>query len=467
MINHDHRTVQTKSQRREVTEAQQSISAARSSRSLNLEPGHHRALRFPFAPLRLCLNVLLVVVFIALSTATVLSQEVEDTIKIKTRVVFLDALVKDKKTNLPVSNLPQDNFEVLDNGKPRPIAYFSREGDPRKPLALILILDLREDGAGRFMKRPEVIKSMEEALAKLPPGDEVAIMAMDLGEDERRLWISEFTNDRAKLTTALARVQRFAEGYDEEFRAEATTQKRSSQEPPTDALTTTEPSNDVVSTEVTIGKDGSTVTRSTMRDGSVNLKRTNKDGSVTMELGNVYDMSAAVSEASRKATAMRPNSQVSLVWVSDGIAPIFFEDRDVTEHVLIRDNVTFNSLTVDLRTLFKFLMPIGKPIAGWVGVSLYGSAKYLAERTGGEALKAGKPKDYVTALQRIIGNMTARYSLGFALAEDEVDDGQMHSLEVRVKAKDEKGKSRKLLVTSRQGYYMSSVGPKSAATSAR
>ncbi len=460
MLTHNHQTVRTTTQRREQKKAQQPISAARSYRSLNLEPGHHRALRFQFAPLRLCLNSLLIIVIVALSTATVLSQEVEDTIKIKTRVVFLDALVKDKKTNLPVSNLPQENFEVLDNGKPRPIAYFSREGDPRKPLALILILDLREDGAGRFMKRPEVIKSMEEALAKLPPGDEVAIMAMDLGEEERGLWISEFTNDRTKFAGALARVQRFAEGHEEEFRKEATIQKRSAEAE--DSLT-----NDVVSTEVTIGKDGSTVTRQTLRDGSVNLKRTNKDGSVTIELGNVYDMSAAVSEASRKAAAMRPNSQVSLVWVSDGIAPIFFEDRDVTEQVLIRDNVTFNSLTVDLRTLFKFLMPIGKPIAGWVGVSLYGSAKYLAERTGGEALKAGKPKDYVTALQRIIGNITARYSLGFALAEDEVDDGQMHSLEVRVKAKDEKGKSRKLLVTSRQGYYMSSVGPKSAVTSAR
>ena len=37
----------------------------------------------------------------------------------KTRVVFLDALVKDKKTNLPISNLTPENFEVLDDGKPR------------------------------------------------------------------------------------------------------------------------------------------------------------------------------------------------------------------------------------------------------------------------------------------------------------------------------------------------------------
>jgi hypothetical protein len=125
--------------------------------------------------------------------------EVDDTIKIKTRVVFLDALVKDKRTNQPVSNLAADNFEVLDNGTPRPISYFTREGQARKPLALILILDLREDGAGRFLKNTEVIKAMENELAKLPPGDEVAIMVMDMEEDNKRVWLTEFTSDRAKL----------------------------------------------------------------------------------------------------------------------------------------------------------------------------------------------------------------------------------------------------------------------------
>src|SRR5919106_3757971 len=148
--------------------------------------------------------LLLIVLFASFS---INAQEVEDTIKIKTRVVFLDALVKDKKTNLPISNLKTENFQVLDDGKPRNISYFTREGQARKPLALILILDLREDGAGRFLKRTEILKAMEEELAKLPPGDEVAIMAMDMNnEDEERLWLTEFTNDRAKLAAALARV---------------------------------------------------------------------------------------------------------------------------------------------------------------------------------------------------------------------------------------------------------------------
>src|ERR1043165_4409245 len=151
--------------------------------------------------------LLLIVLATVASVATIRAQEVEDTIRIKTRVVFLDALVKDRKTNLPISNLTQQNFEVLDDGKPRDISYFTREGEARKPLAVVMILDLREDGAGRFLKESEILKSMENELAKLPPGDEVAIMAMNIGEDEQRVWLSEFTNDRAKIADALKQVQ--------------------------------------------------------------------------------------------------------------------------------------------------------------------------------------------------------------------------------------------------------------------
>jgi len=392
--------------------------------------------------------LLLIAIAILAPAATIRAQEVEETIRIKTRVVFLDALVKDKKTNLPISNLTQENFEVLDDGKPRAISYFTREGEARKPLALIMILDLREDGAGRFLKETEILKSMEDELAKLPPGDEVAIMAMNIGEDEQRVWLSEFTNDRAKIAEALKQVQEICIKSSAPHSDENTAQKS------TESVPSQTKAKEVVSTETNKGRSGAVVTRKTMSDGQVDVTRVSKNGKMTIELGEVYDMAAAVREATRKGQELRPNSQMSLVWVSDGIAPIFFEDRDATQEIITRDNVIFNSLTVELRTLFKFLLPIGKPIAGWMGMSLYGSAKQLAQRSGGEAVKVGRVKDYGTGLSRIIGNLTARYSLGFTLAENETDDGRLHHLEVRLKAPDEKGKKRKLQVSSRQGYYM-------------
>src|ERR1051325_1556750 len=233
----------------------------------------------------------LLFILATLAPLAALAQEVEDTIKIKTRVVFLDALVKDKKTNLPISNLPLENFQVLDDGKPRNISYFTREGQARKPLALILILDLREDGAGRFLKRPEILKSMEDELAKLPPGDEVAIMAMDMNnEDEERLWLTEFTNDRAKLAAALARVPAMSVSHEGAAKPTPT--------PAQTAAVEGKP-EDIVETEKIRGKDGAVITRSTRRDGRVNVSRTNKNGNVTIDLGDVYDMAAAVKEASR------------------------------------------------------------------------------------------------------------------------------------------------------------------------
>jgi len=428
-----------------------------------------------FAVLRLVAMVLLVGMAVPLVSA----QEVADTIRVRTRAVFMDALVKDKRTGIPISNLKPENFELFDDGKPRAISYFTSEGQARKPLALILILDCREDGAGRFLKRPEILKAMTDELAKLLPGDEVGIMAMNIGEDEHRVWLTRFTNDRAQFAAALARVPDFVEtpenlpNEDEVKKSAAQAQKQTHQETKGSSLTigaSSEPkksaatenstnpnqpkAEDIVETETIKGKNGSVVTRTVLKDGSVNLKRVNGSGKVTIEMNDVYDMAAAVREATRLAAQERPNSQTAIVWVSDGIAPIFYEDRDATEQILIRSNAIFNSLTVELRTLFKFLLPIGKPIAGWVGVSLYGSAKHLAQQSGGEAVRVKRTSDYGTGLARIIGNLTARYSLGFSLSEDEKDDGRMHELSLKVNAQDAKGKTRKLEVSSRRGYFM-------------
>ncbi|HEX3282689.1 MAG TPA: VWA domain-containing protein [Pyrinomonadaceae bacterium] len=415
-----------------------------------------------------------------------LAQDVAETIRVDTRVVFLDALVKDKRTGVPISDLKPENFEVLDENNPRAISYFTREGQARKPLALVLILDLREDGAGRFLRRPEVLKTMADELAKLSPQDEVAVLAMNIGEDEQRVWLAGFTHDPAQLVAALSRAPEFIAHPDSaEARAKkdtpankpnssdslnigsaSTANSSSPSEPKADAAARNagpaKTDDDVVETEIVKGKNGSTVVRKTRKNGLVDVKRVNKSGKVTVELGDIYDMAAAVKDTTKKIQSERPDSQAAIVWVSDGITPIFFEDRDATEQLVLRSNVIFSSLTVEMRTLFKFLMPIGKPIAGMLGMSVYGAAKRLAQQSGGEAVKVSRTKDYATGLSRIIGNLTARYSLGFTLQENEKDDGRLHSLEVRVKAKDAKGKTRKLEVSARRGYYMTETREKEA-----
>ena len=435
---------------------------------------------------RLLVILAALVALIVIGSHSAAAQEVAETIRIDTRVVFMDALVKDKRTGVPIKDLKPENFEIYDNGMLRPVSYFTREGQARKPLALVLILDLRDDGAGRFLKRPEILKAMADELAKLSPEDEVAIMAMDInGEDEKRVWLTDFTRDHAQVVAALARAPQFVDVDPEDADAKAAklnntpTDNKSdgdrgasltigsdsaAKETPKDSSGPgpgTPLSDQDLKVEITKGKNGVT-TRTIHPDGTVDIKRQNKKGDVTLEVNSIYDMAAAVQGTTRKTQQERPNSQLAIVWVSDGIAPIFFEDREATEQLVLRSNVIFNSLTTELRTLFKLLMPIGKPIAGMMGVSVYGSAKRLAQQSGGEAVKVSHTKDYAAGLSRIIGNLTARYSLGFTLAEDEKDNGALHNLALKVKAPDAKGKLRKLEVSSRQGYYLSGTAAKDA-----
>jgi VWFA-related protein len=413
-----------------------------------------------------------------LAAPAVFAQDVADTIKIRTRVVFMDALVKDKRTGIPISDLKSENFELYDDGKPRTISYFNSEGEARKPLALILILDLRDDGAGRFLKRDEVRAAMVDELTKLPPGDEVAILAINTNSVDDKsavirnghaLWLTDFTRDRARIEAALARIPALVaeppkEVKNDPAKHDANNPKRegsasvsvssdsnSAQAQTADAKPK---ENDVLETETIKGKDGAVITRTIKKDGSVNIKRVSSGGKVNIELDNVYDMAGATRDATHLVEDKRPNSQAAIVWLSDGIAPIFKEDVGATEQILIRQNAIFNTLNVDMRTLYKFLVPFGQPLIGWTGLSIAGSARHLAQQSGGETVHVSRVKDYGAGLARVIGNLNARYSLGFALSEDEKDDGRMHELVLRVKATDTKGKLRRLDVSSRRGYYM-------------
>ena len=430
----------------------------------------------------------LLVVFTLLGGALVTSaQEVSDTLRINTRVVFLDALVKDKKSGNPVSDLKRENFEVFDDSKPRTISYFTREGEARKPLALILILDLRADGAGRFLKRPEILDIMAAELAKLAPEDEVAIIATNFEEDGNRRLLTDFTKDRSQIAAALKKVpslmvteedkvremikasgpdQPESESVSDRARGDKTeedTQPVPSQLEVNKPADRSVPDQNVASVEtVKDPKTGATITRTIMKDGTVATRRESKNGKVNVATGEEYSLYAAALEMSKVVTVQRPQSKAAVIWVNDGIIPIIIEDRNATADLLVRSNVTFNSLTVSMRTLYRFLLPFAKPVGNWIGMSFSGSAKYLAEQSGGEAVKATRTRDYARGLSRIIGNLTARYSLGFALAEDERNDGRLHKLEVRVKAKDAKGKNRKLEVRSRSGYYFSDSAPTNA-----
>ncbi|HEV7905600.1 MAG TPA: VWA domain-containing protein [Pyrinomonadaceae bacterium] len=464
---------------------------------------------------------------VAVAQEAVAATTVQDeVVKVRTRVVFLDALVTDKKTKSFASGLAPENFEVLADGQPRPVSYFTREGDKtRRPLALAIVFDLERLGAGRYMRRTEILEAMAAELSKLPPEDEVAVIVLDPnGVEDRREWLTPFTRNRAQVASAMAIVPTLVGegaggdgGSDEGAPAQEAAERRAQQAGTNDATQVTvertaesiegagkeieqtakeqekakqrekerakerekgmsisigtgsgvkvetphDPKDEVVDeqdedVEIDYIKDkkGNTVKRIVKPDGAMIIERTNKDGTTTQDYQEPFDLAAAAVEITKRIAAERPNSQPAIVYITDGIAPVFYTQRDYVEAKLLKSNVIFSALVTDMKTGFKFAMPILKPLGNLAGISISGSAQHLAKATGGESVRVRRPADYANGLSLIVGNLNARYSLGFTLAETETDDGRMHPLEVRVRAKDAKGKERKLEVKARRGYYL-------------
>src|SRR5947207_7099157 len=150
------------------------------------------------------------------STLAVRAQDQgEDVVRIRTRAVFLDALIKDKRTGQPVRDLSREDFQVFDDGRPRVITYFSREGEAREqPLALVLALDLWGWRSFSYLKKAEVAEQLVAAINKLSPEDEVGVMLMWAEKDKKGSdlflgkcqMVESLTRDREKTAAALRAV---------------------------------------------------------------------------------------------------------------------------------------------------------------------------------------------------------------------------------------------------------------------
>lgn len=322
----------------------------------------------------------------------------EDAVRVRTRVVSIDTLVLDKKSGVPVSDLTRENFEVLADGKPRTLSYF-RHGDEdhRRPLALMLVVDLVGGGGHNYLRRPDILESLSAALKKLSPEDEVAVMASVGGTSAPLKTLTDFTRDRVKVAQALAAVS---------------------------SLPVPEPRW------------------------------------YSEELVNIL-------QKVERAAAERPDSQIIVVPVTINFGPIAFGKRDEIAGKLIRANAYFSPLIRDpgkgsvRMSNFpgKYPTPprsIFAAIGRLTGTDMY-APQHIAEQTGGEATSVQKPEEYGAALERMVVGLSARYNLGFALNQNERDDGRLHKLEVKIKARDGRGKERKVTVRARRGYYIPKV----------
>lgn len=140
-----------------------------------------------------------------------------------------------------------------------------------------------------------------------------------------------------------------------------------------------------------------------------------------------------------QAKEQRPGSRVAFVVISDDVLGIASPQlRTDTENALLAAGASVNGLIKVSGLLANAIRPVvASQIAGY------------SEQTGGEIVRI-KGDDYSDALERIIGDVAGRYSLGFEPIEAHID-GSFHKLTVKLRLSD-KGKSGKLLMRYRKGY---------------
>jgi len=130
------------------------------------------------------------------------SRAKDDVIKVDVNLVVLDALVLQQKTGRVVGNLKQEDFILAEDGVRQRITHFSQD---TLPLSVIILIDR---GGCLDPFGTKVHHATIEALSRLKPSDEVALMAYHNKVD----LIEGFTRDRTKLAEALDRIP----GHDEE-----------------------------------------------------------------------------------------------------------------------------------------------------------------------------------------------------------------------------------------------------------
>jgi VWFA-related protein len=144
--------------------------------------------------------------FIFTATAAVgcAQEPSEQSIRLFTELVTLDAQVVHKKTGRPVGNLVKEDFSLYEDGVHQEITHFSQD---KLPLSILLLIDT-SGSVWSFMD--EMRDRTVAALRQLKDSDEVAVM----GTASRTAVIQEFTKDRELIADKIAAIDSKALGRD-------------------------------------------------------------------------------------------------------------------------------------------------------------------------------------------------------------------------------------------------------------
>ena len=124
------------------------------------------------------------------------TSSIDDRIRLGVDLVVLDALVLQQRTSRPVGDLRREDFTLFEEGVRQEISHFGRD---TLPLSVILLVD-RGGCLDPFGE--QVRRATAEALSRLKPEDEVAMMAF---HDTTEI-VQGFSRNRNRLLDALNRM---------------------------------------------------------------------------------------------------------------------------------------------------------------------------------------------------------------------------------------------------------------------
>ena len=135
------------------------------------------------------------IALLAAATLTLGAQQ-EPTFKATTQIVSVPATVLDSQGRL-VPNLEQDQFTILDNGKPQEITFFQNE---TQPFTVVVMLDY---SASMTSSLDLLRAAAEQFLLRMLPQDKGQVGAFS----DKIEFSGTFTNDRDDLISALRDLQ--------------------------------------------------------------------------------------------------------------------------------------------------------------------------------------------------------------------------------------------------------------------
>lgn len=121
----------------------------------------------------------------------------DQSLKVRTELVNIGVLAKQKQTGRIISNLTQDNFTIFEDGVQQTISHFNQE---RLPLSIVLLID-RAGCINAF--NDQIRAATIAAFGQLRDEDEIAIMTFS----NKVSLAQPFTRDRQLITDKLMAVE--------------------------------------------------------------------------------------------------------------------------------------------------------------------------------------------------------------------------------------------------------------------